>query len=140
MKALRFVKNEGGCFECVSHRVGSHGYPEKRINGRLYLLHRLVYEMREGPIPDGHQVHHQCENKLCCNPRHLELLSLVDHTLETARLRSQRTLTQDLEIWERAGRPTSSTQFAKILGIHQGSAWYRLRRIKEIPEHAAIFC
>lgn len=139
-KALRFDKNEEGCHVCVSHSPGSHGYPEKRIGGKLYLMHRLVYELRFGPIQEGLQVHHRCENKLCANPQHLELLPVVDHTRETARLRSQRTLTADLAIWEASGRPKSSAEFGRALGVSQGSAWKRLNRIKENPDYADHFC
>jgi hypothetical protein len=34
-------------------------------------VHRIVYESREGPIPDGLVVLHLCGNRLCCNPDHL---------------------------------------------------------------------
>lgn len=42
-------------------------------------VHRAVYELEVGPIPDGHDVHHTCVYKPCCNPRHLEAHLPVDH-------------------------------------------------------------
>ncbi|WP_223375195.1 HNH endonuclease signature motif containing protein [Gordonia bronchialis] len=34
--------------------------------------HRLVYEERVGPIPDGMVLDHICRNRLCVNPNHLD--------------------------------------------------------------------
>jgi hypothetical protein len=41
--------------------------------------HRIAYELVKGPIPDGRHVHHTCENKPCCNPNHLVVLTPQQH-------------------------------------------------------------
>jgi hypothetical protein len=48
--------------------------------GQFYLsshqparAHRIVYILVKGSISEGLQVQHQCNNRLCCNPNHLEL-------------------------------------------------------------------
>jgi hypothetical protein len=59
------------------------GYGEIRVAaGDKQLVHRLVYADRHGPIPDGYDVHHWCETKLCCNPGpgHLEQLAHEEHS------------------------------------------------------------
>ena len=54
------------------HRAEPHGYGKISVNGRHEYVHRVVYEMLRGPIPEGMQIDHLCRNKLCCNPDHLE--------------------------------------------------------------------
>lgn len=56
-------------------KIGSRTYKTRRM---LYA-HRFIWEYLNGPIPDGLQLHHVCENKLCVNPEHLELLTVHDH-------------------------------------------------------------
>lgn len=48
--------------------------------GQFYLsstkparAHRIAYTLTKGQISIGLQVQHQCNNRLCCNPNHLEL-------------------------------------------------------------------
>lgn len=41
--------------------------------------HRAAWERKNGPIPDGMDVHHVCHNPSCVNPEHLALLPPGDH-------------------------------------------------------------
>ena len=56
------------------------GYSEtfNRYKGVVYL-HRLIYELIYGSIPQNMVVDHVCENVGCCNPKHLNLLSNGDN-------------------------------------------------------------
>ncbi len=50
-----------------------------RLGDGNALSHRVAYELDVGPIPDGMQVLHRCDNKLCCNPAHLFLGTQLDN-------------------------------------------------------------
>ncbi len=51
--------------------TNSRGYGVVRINGKLDLVHRVVYKRCTGPIAEGHQVHHTCHVRKCANYIHL---------------------------------------------------------------------
>jgi hypothetical protein len=50
------------------------GEPRQRV-----AAHIFAYEFFNGPVPVGKELHHNCENRLCVNPSHLEPLTRADH-------------------------------------------------------------
>jgi hypothetical protein len=50
----------------------STSYGRVRHGGKVLPVHRLVYELMIGPIPDGLEIDHLCSTPQCCNPMHLE--------------------------------------------------------------------
>lgn len=62
--------HESGCWNwtmALTHK----GYGRAFLNGEQWRAHRLSYSLFIGPIPDGLQVCHRCDNPRCSNPEHL---------------------------------------------------------------------
>lgn len=59
-----------GCLEWQG--VRSHkGYGQMTHVRRCLRVHREVYRLTHGGIPEGYVVRHTCDNPPCCNPDHL---------------------------------------------------------------------
>lgn len=55
------------------------GYGRITYQRKVFLTHRLASILTSGPIPDGIQVRHKCDNPPCCNPAHLERGTVLDN-------------------------------------------------------------
>lgn len=71
-----------GADECWLWQAGTggRGYGQFHFDGRATTAHRVAYLLEVGEIPSGMDLHHSCEEKLCCNPAHLALLAHGEHT------------------------------------------------------------
>ena len=77
----RFMSNvmkrtTSGCWFWMGNRTKGD-YGRFSVGGRLdrmrYRAHRYAWMMTYGPIPDGMDVMHKCDQPSCVNPEHLEL-------------------------------------------------------------------
>lgn len=70
-----------GCWEWTgtrdSGRYGRISVPGDSGAG----VHRVVYELVKGPIPEGLVLDHLCRNPPCVNPSHLEVVTHRENTL-----------------------------------------------------------
>lgn len=58
----------------------ANGYGKVKIEGRAHMAHRAIYERLVGPIPACHVLDHRCRNRACCNPAHLEPVTVRENT------------------------------------------------------------
>lgn len=59
---------------CLNYRgpVDKKGYTRISVAGKVYLTHRYIWELVNGPIPAGHVIMHTCDNPTCVNIAHLK--------------------------------------------------------------------
>ena len=68
-----YVRKTRGCWYWTGARA-SNGYGNVRRNGRNTTAHRFAYEEQHGPVPEGQELLHWCDNKLCVrvHPDHVQ--------------------------------------------------------------------
>lgn len=73
-----FQDGDDGCWLWALEPT-TPGYPQMSFDGVMLAVHRLAYELLVGPIPEGHDVHHECEVTRCVRPSHLLALTPKEH-------------------------------------------------------------
>ncbi len=90
VRGRRTVDPRTGCWNATA-KPTADGYVRlqlgfrKNETRRKMLLHRFAYEAFFGPIPEGQNVCHICDNPICCNPLHLFLGSDQDNASDSQR-------------------------------------------------------
>lgn len=73
-------KGDDACWPWMGCDNGN-GYGIARINKKTNHAHRVAYILSTGEILKDRMiiVRHKCDNKMCCNPKHLELGTHADN-------------------------------------------------------------
>lgn len=72
---------ETGCIEWTGYKTDL-GYGMIGISKKIEPAYRVAFALRNGPIPDGLDVLHRCDNPPCINPDHLFLGTQRDNVAD----------------------------------------------------------
>lgn len=125
------TQNPGECWEwagSVNKKTGYGQISESGDKRKMLLVHRVAYILTYGEIPNGLFVLHSCDNKKCCNPKHLFLGTQQDNMTDKVskgrqvkgEQRSGHKLTEDLVRYIRrkyAAGGISQQELAKELNV-----------------------
>ena len=64
------VESRGDCLEWTGNK-DPNGYGRINVDGQPMLVHRIAWELHNGPIPEGICVLHHCDNPPCIRISHL---------------------------------------------------------------------
>lgn len=136
--------DERGC-RLWTGKTDRDGYGVLRIAGRDHRVHRLAWELRHGPIPEGLLVCHRCDVRICVNAEsHLFLGTHADNRADA--IAKGRALTSgehngnakltDADVAGILVSPLSNRALARnfgvahsiIAGIRSGTAWRHIPR------------
>ncbi len=84
IKEVEYKIIESGCWECTSHALAGKGYPYLQRNNINTRVARYMWEKYKDEIPEGLQVLHKCDNKICINLDHLYLGTNDDNMRDKA--------------------------------------------------------
>lgn len=144
------VDQRGACWLWTgSLSAKGYGVFDARLHGqRHYKAHRFSWALHNGPIPEGMNVCHTCDNRWCVNPEHLFLGTHQDNVADRMakdRMRtgedhqnSKLTNEQALYIYH-SDKPAK--EIAAELGVHDtvvykirgGKRWERVTGHKDRP-------
>ena len=74
----KFNETPSGCLEWTG-KLGRTGYGQCKVGRKYWMVHRLAWAERNGPIPDGLFVLHRCDNRRCARIEHLFLGTKADN-------------------------------------------------------------
>ena len=69
--------DDRGCVEWTGWK--SRGYGRMNIDGRKRAVHRVAWELVNGPVPDGKILDHSCANRACINVGHLRVATYSEN-------------------------------------------------------------
>lgn len=76
----RLIRNEDGCLIWPGATTNTgYGRINRRTNPGTELVHRIMYELEHGPIPDGLVIDHLCRTTLCAEVTHLEAVTQYEN-------------------------------------------------------------
>lgn len=69
------MPNGPGCCWIWQRAKRPGGYGITHVGHKTWYVHRLTHTLYNGPIPEGYEIDHLCNQPPCCNPAHLEAVT-----------------------------------------------------------------
>jgi len=79
-RVMAHVAGDGSCL-IWRGTLNLSGYGYMKFEGKNWRVHRLVFEQIHGLIPEGLVLDHLCRNRACCNPNHLEIVTVRENLM-----------------------------------------------------------
>lgn len=132
---LAFHVGPGGCWNCYSHAPNADGYIRLRQGKGHEFLHRIVWRLQNGDIPEGWEIDHLCGSRACSNPLHLRCIPRSTHLDHTNRTRYSDRKSEARATWN-LNRRITGTELADRFGVSfsQACRWIREWKTYE-PDH-----
>ena len=73
-----YVVQPNGCWNS-KYALDGKGYTQLWRGVKLIKTHLYFFEKYKGKLPEGMQIDHLCRNKICCNPEHLEAVTIYEN-------------------------------------------------------------
>lgn len=86
-------KEENDCWLWTGAKM-PNGYGEVSINSKTYGTHIVAFYLNIGVWPNGYLIRHSCNNRLCCNYKHLLDGSYADNNKDTRDNGNWKSITQ----------------------------------------------
>lgn len=74
----RCEDNEKGCWLWQGALAHGYGIVGRNQTGSTNV-HKVIYILTHGLVPDGMELDHLCRNRACCNPEHLEPVTHLEN-------------------------------------------------------------
>lgn len=84
-KPIYYYLDKNNCYICVSHNTEPSGDIRVERNGIKQRMHRYIYKIMKGEIPENKLIRHLCDNPNCINPNHIEIGSHKDNMVDMKR-------------------------------------------------------
>ena len=75
---------DGECWRWTGAHIPT-GYGHVKHEGKTRGVHRVMYELTHGSIPDGMDIDHSCFVRDCINPNHLEAVTHHENIARSTR-------------------------------------------------------